>query len=249
MSALVVSVHGAEGRMGRLVTELVEATDGFTLGALLTEVGRGRDVGDFHPSLPLTPQDRFADVVPEGSVVVDFSLAPALEGLLAGAKDVGAGLVIGTTGYSDDQEDALRRHAESLPVVHATNFSVGVPLMAMLLERLADVLPDGFGAEQVETHHRHKVDRPSGTARTLSTAWTNRRGGEAPPTHSLRIGGITGEHRWTFADDEETIEVVHRAQSRRAFLRGVVPAVRFVAGQESGLYGMGDVLAAAAAAR
>lgn len=249
MSTVPVTIHGAEGRMGRLVTELIDRTDGLELAALITEVNRSSSAEAIHPRVPLTSQDRLAEVHPRGGVIIDFSLAPALEGLLRGAEAVGAALVIGTTGHSAEQYALIEAYAASRPVVLASNFSVGIPVMTMLLERLADVLPDTFGAEQVETHHRHKMDRPSGTARSLSTTWTNRRGGESPPTHALRIGGVTGEHRWIFADDEETIEIVHRAHSRRAFLRGIVPAVLFAAARDRGLYDMGDVLAEAAAGR
>ena len=249
MTPVPVTVHGAEGRMGRLVTDLVDRTHGLELAALITEVGEGRPGDSFHPGVPLTPQDRLADVHPAGGVIVDFSLAPALEGLLEGARATDASLVVGTTGHSPEQLALLETYAADHAVVLASNFSVGIPAMSMLLERLADVLPETFQAEQVEIHHRHKVDRPSGTARTLSTVWTERRGGDAPPTHALRMGGVTGEHRWVFADDEETIEVVHRAHSRRAFLRGVAPSILFAASQDHGLFGMGDVLAEAAAGR
>lgn len=244
MSDLAVTVHGAEGRMGRLVTELVDATPDLHLAALVTEEGRSRAPGSFHPTVALSPQSRLAEVHPRGGVVVDFSLAAALDGLLAGAEATAAPLVIGTTGFSDDQVERLAAYAQARPVVLASNFSVGVPALRLVLERLADLLPEAFQAEQVEIHHRHKLDRPSGTARSLAAVWAQQRGGEAPPTHSLRIGGVTGEHRWILSDDEETLELVHRAHSRRAFLRGVAPAIRFVARAAPGLYGMEDVLSA-----
>ena len=239
----LVSVHGAEGRMGRLVTELVGMTDGLRLAGLFTEVGRGVPAGDFHPSLALEPQDRLGSVHPSGGIIVDFSLAQSLNALLEGAEISGAPLVIGTTGHQDDQIEQLAQYARSHAVVLASNYSVGVPTMRLSLERLADLLPSSFEAEQVEIHHRHKLDRPSGTARTLATTWANQRNGEVPPTHSLRIGGVTGEHRWVLSDEEETIEIVHRAHSRKAFLRGIVPAIHFVAKAAPGLYGMEDVLA------
>lgn len=243
MSPIAVSVHGAEGRMGRLVTDLVDATPDLRLSALFTEDGRARPPGAFHPRLALSEQSRLGEAHPRGGVIVDFSLAGALDGLLAGAEAAEAPLVIGTTGYSDPQVEKLMAYARRRPVVLASNFSVGVPALRLVLERLADLLPEAFQAEQVEIHHRHKLDRPSGTARTLAAAWAQNRGGETPPTHSLRIGGVTGEHRWMVSDDEETLEVVHRAHSRRAFLRGVAPAIRFVAQGAPGLYGMEDVLA------
>lgn len=237
-----VTVHGAEGRMGRLVAELVAAAGDCRLAALVTEPGRGQAAGAFHPELPLHGQDELAAVHPPGGVVVDFSLAPALAGLLAQSARCGAPLVIGTTGFDDDQRQALAGHAAAHCVVHAPNFSVGIPALQMVMRLLARTLPEGFDAELVETHHRTKRDRPSGTARWLAAAWQQERGGEAPPVHAQRLGGVIGEHRWTVADEEETLEFAHRAHSRRAFLRGVLPAVRFAHRAGPGLYGLQDVL-------
>jgi len=114
--------------------------------------------------------------------------------------------------------------------------------MQMLLRLLARTLPKGFDAEQVETHHSAKKDRPSGTALRLASTWQDERGGEEVPTHSQRIGGVIGEHSWTLGDEEETLVLTHRAHSRRAFLRGVLPAVRFASKAPAGLHGLQDVL-------
>lgn len=237
-----VVVHGAEGRMGRLVTELVAGAEDYRLAGLVTEPGRGRRAGDFHPQLPLTVQGDLASVVPEGGVVVDFSLAPALDGLLAQLRARPAALVIGATGHTEAQLRALREYALTSCVVHAANFSVGIPALQMVLRLLARTLPLGFNAEMVETHHRGKADRPSGTASVLADVWQQERGGDPPPVHSQRIGGVVGEHTWTIGDQEETLVVSHRANSRRAFLRGVLPAIRFAGGARPGYYTLQDVL-------
>ena len=128
------------------------------------------------------------------------------------------------------------------PVVLASNFSIGIPVMKLLLERLAVLLPEDFMPEQIETHHRHKLDKPSGTARSLSLAGEAKRGRGSVPTHSVRVGGVTGDHAWIFSDDEETLTLTHRAHSRRAFLQGVAPAVRFAERAKPGLYGLEDIL-------
>ena len=237
-----VAVHGAEGRMGHLVTELVAEAEDCELAGLVTESSRSQAAGAFHGELPLLGQDRMGQDLPAGCVIVDFSLATALEGLLAASAELGAPLVIGTTGFDGAQEGLLAEHARRVPVVRAANFSVGIPALQMVLQLLARVLPGGFDAEQVETHHITKLDRPSGTARHLADAFGAVRGGDDPPTHSQRLGGVIGEHAWTFADQEETLTVTHRAHSRRAFLRGVLPAVRFAAAAKPGLYDLGDVL-------
>jgi 4-hydroxy-tetrahydrodipicolinate reductase len=242
---IAVAVHGAEGRMGRLVTELVAGSDDCQLAGLVSEPGRNLAAGVAHPSLPVVGQDRMAAELPAGSVVIDFSLAAALEGLLAAAGELDSPLVIGTTGFDAGQRDRLAVYARDHAVVLAANFSIGIPALQMLLQLLARTLPGGFDAEQVETHHVTKRDRPSGTARALAAAWRKVRGGEAPPTHSQRLGGVIGEHTWTLSDAEETLVLTHRAHSRQAFLRGVLPSVRFVAAAPPGLYGLTDVLRAA----
>jgi 4-hydroxy-tetrahydrodipicolinate reductase len=237
-----VSVHGAQGRMGVLITGLVAGAEDMELAGLVTEPDGGAAPGTFHPDLPLTGQDGLDRVLPFGGVIIDFSLAGAIDGLLEQARTLEAPLVVGTTGFSDHQQAKLRAYANDFPVVQASNFSVGIPALQMLLQLLARTLPQGFDAEQVETHHITKLDKPSGTAATLARAYEEIRGGKPVPTHSLRLGGVIGEHAWTFSDQEETLVLTHRAHSRQAFLRGILPAVRFVAGSEPGLFGLVDVL-------
>jgi 4-hydroxy-tetrahydrodipicolinate reductase len=237
-----VVVHGAEGRMGVLVTALVDGAEDLDLAGLVTEPGQGRPAGAFHPTLALLGQDEMAANLPRGCVIVDFSLAAALDGLLVQAAALGSPVVSGTTGFSADQQQKLTQHAGSLPVVHASNFSVGIPTLQMLLQLLARTLPRDFDAAQVETHHHTKLDRPSGTAKTLVAAYEAIRGGEPVPTASQRLGGVVGEHTWTFSDQTETLVLTHRAHSREAFLRGILPAVRFAAARSSGLYSLTDVL-------
>lgn len=238
---IAVTVHGADGRMGRLVSELVAGAEDCRLAALITAPGLDQPAGRWPGGLCLTGQDRLGEVHPRGGVVVDFSLAAALPGLLAGTDGLDAPLVVGTTGFGEDDLAALRARADRVPVVLAPNFSVGIPALQMALRLLARVLPQDFDAAQVESHHRTKQDRPSGTARWLAAGWQAERG-RPVETAAQRLGGVIGEHRWTLADQEETLELVHRAHSRRAFLRGVLPAVRFVSRARPGLYGLQDVL-------
>lgn len=245
-----VVVHGAEGRMGQLLTALVEAAEDCRLAGLVTEPGRNLPAGEFHTTLPLIGQDRMAAELPAGCVVIDFSLAPALDGLLEQARALDASLVSGTTGFSTAQQEALVAFARDQAVVHASNFSIGIPALQMLLQLLARTLPAGFDAEQVETHHITKRDKPSGTARHLAGIYRQARQGQPEvPTHSQRLGGTIGEHTWTFSDAEETLVLTHRAHSRQAFMRGILPSVRFVAGGKPGLFSLTDVLQGLAAGR
>ncbi len=237
-----VAVHGAEGRMGILVTDLVSAAEDMELTGLISEPGKGKPPGDFHPDLALSGQDEMAENLPDGTVIIDFSLAAALDGLLEQGQKLKAPLVVGTTGFSAGQQEKLAAYAREFPVVQASNFSVGIPALQMLLQLLARTLPQGFDAEQVETHHITKIDKPSGTASTLARTWEELRGSGTVPTHSQRLGGVIGEHTWTFSDQEETLVLTHRAHSRQAFLRGILPAARFASGRKNGLFDLVDVL-------
>jgi 4-hydroxy-tetrahydrodipicolinate reductase len=228
--------------MGILVAELVAAADDTQLAGLVTEPGKGKPAASFHPVLPLIGQDEMKDALPEQGVIIDFSLAAGLDGLLEQARLLKAPLVVGTTGFSAAQQSKLETYARDFSVVQASNFSIGIPALQMLLQLLARTLPQGFDAEQVETHHITKLDKPSGTARSLAEAYGDIRGGDPVPTHSQRLGGVIGEHTWNFSDQEETLVLTHRAHSRQAFLRGILPAVRFVAQRDNGLYGLIDVL-------
>jgi len=239
-----VAVHGAEGRMGVLIADLVAEGKDVNLCGLVTEPGKGQKVGSFHDTLPLLGQDEMATKLPSGCVIIDFSLAPALDGLLEQAEKLKAALVIGTTGYTEAQELLLEQYSKRQPIIRASNFSIGIPTLQMLLQLLGRTLPSGFDAEQVETHHITKRDKPSGTARSLAEGYEGIRGGEPFPTHSMRLGGVVGEHTWSFSDQEETLVITHRAHSRKAFLRGVLPAVHFLTQKEAGLYTLTDVLQA-----
>jgi len=239
---ITAAVHGAEGRMGRLLIELVDASADVQLVGLVSEPGRSLPGGALHPSLPVIGQEEMGAALPVGCVIIDFSLAPALEALLAAGRQLQAPLVIGTTGYTAEQLLGLDAYAANYPVVKAANYSIGIPTLQMLLQLLARTLPGEFDVAQVETHHVTKLDQPSGTARQLAETWQRQRGGAPVPTLSQRLGGVVGEHTWTFSDQEETLVLTHRAHSRQAFLRGVLPAVRFASGQQAGLYGLTDVL-------
>jgi len=238
-----VVVHGAEGRMGLLIAELFEQSQDLKLAALVTEPGKDQPAGTFHPELALIGQDSMNESIADNSVIIDFSLPSALDGLLTAASSKNSKLVIGTTGYSESQLQAIEDYANNHAVVLASNYSIGIPVIGSMISKLAEMLPEGFMPELTETHHKHKIDMPSGTAKTLVSKWSDSRNGEKVPTHSLRIGGVVGEHKLTISDNEETIEIIHRAHSRKTFLRGIIPAVKFVNESSTGLFSMEDVLA------
>jgi 4-hydroxy-tetrahydrodipicolinate reductase len=179
--------------------------------------------------------------------------------LVRAARERDARLVVGTTGQSEVQRDALRRAAENVPVVLSHNFSLGINRLVQALPTLRVLAREGFDVELVEMHHRGKRDAPSGTTALLLEALlgndpSNRRvhgrfGTEARReagevgVHSIRAGQIAGEHTLLLASASEVVEIRHRALDRSAFVSGVAPAVHFVRNHSPGLYSMLDVMA------
>ena len=193
---------------------------------------------------------------------IDFTVHSFTGSVLDSALKHGTSLVIGTTGHSDEERAAIVEASKSLPVVFASNYSVGVNTLFWLTRKAARILTqDRFDIEVVEMHHRHKIDSPSGTARTLldilneetGTSYQNdvthgRFGniGPRPPReigmHTLRGGDVVGDHTVVFAADGERVELAHKASSRMTFAAGAVRAAVWLRDKPPGLYDMQDVL-------
>lgn len=239
-----IAILGAAGRMGRMLVALA-GENGLKVTA---EV----DVADGYSSSWET-----ADV--EG--VIDFSFHAALPANIALAAEKGIPYVIGTTGLTAEEQKFVEDAAKKIPVVQSGNYSLGVNLLAELVRKAAGVLGSEYDIEVVEMHHRHKKDAPSGTALMLASAAAQGRGvdlaekavygrngetGERPrdeiAVHALRGGSVIGDHTVMFAGEVERIELVHKAQDRRAFAVGALKAVLWAVGQKPAIYSMRDVL-------
>ena len=170
-------------------------------------------------------------------------------------------MVVGTTGLTPEQDQALLAHSAAIAVCKASNFSTGVNLAFKLLEQAASVLGDDVDIEIVEAHHRHKIDAPSGTALSMGEVvagalgrnlrdvavygregQTGARSRETIGFATIRAGDIVGDHTVIFAADGERLEITHKASSRMAFARGAVRAAAWLAGKAPGRYDMQDVL-------
>jgi 4-hydroxy-tetrahydrodipicolinate reductase len=252
-------VSGATGRMGAAIGRLAAESDAWEVaGGIDRDGGSGSD-----PYPRLTPLDGAADLIRNADVLLDFSAPDFLRSLLEthGAQLAGCAIAVGTTGLGSEEHALLKAQAKRSPVLTAANFSVGVNLLAALVEQAARALGEGYDAEIVETHHRRKEDAPSGTALALGEALADglgadlgdvRRDGRsgrpgARPDgeigfHSLRGGDIVGDHRVLFIGERETIELSHRAHDRALFADGALRAGRWLAGRNAGLYSMRDVL-------
>jgi 4-hydroxy-tetrahydrodipicolinate reductase len=174
-------------------------------------------------------------------VAIDFSNANSIEEVCAVASKIKKALVIGTTGHSAQQRQLIETTAKALPVVFASNFSVGVNTLFALTRRAAEILGEDFAAEISETHHTKKKDAPSGTAKTLGEILTQT-GKSNVPIQSIREGEVVGDHTVLFTGPNEKLELTHRADSREIFARGALRAAEWVVGKQPGLYSMQNVL-------
>lgn len=266
MNPLRIAVTAAAGRMGqRLValahqgegTVLAAATESSTHGQLGHDAGMVAGIGP----IDVTISPDLAHEVGRADVVIDFS-APAAT--VAHARIAGAAkvpIVIGTTGLSDTAQEQVDAALAGVPYVQAPNMSVGVNLLFKLLDLATRALGEGYDVEIVETHHRHKVDAPSGTALRMGEVVARARGvslathgvfarhGQTGPRRrgtiglqSLRVGDVAGDHTVVFGADGERVELGHRATSRDTFALGALRAARWVVDRPPGRYDMQDVL-------
>ncbi|MCP3668499.1 MAG: 4-hydroxy-tetrahydrodipicolinate reductase [Gammaproteobacteria bacterium] len=261
-----VAVVGAAGRMGKALIEAVNSTDGMTLGAA-TEYPEssliGADAGELAGVGKLSVQlnGSLEDVVDDFDVVIDFTRPGPTLDHLAICQAADKRMVIGTTGFSDDEKVQLQAAAEKIAIVFAPNMSVGVNLCFKLLDIAARVMGDEVDIEVVEAHHRHKVDAPSGTAlrmgevvadalgRDLNACAvygregvTGERDRKTIGFETIRAGDIVGDHTVMFADVGERVEITHKASSRMTFANGALRASGWIMQQPNGLFDMQDVL-------
>jgi 4-hydroxy-tetrahydrodipicolinate reductase len=246
-SGLKLGVAGAKGRMGAAVLALIGDRTDVSLEAAFDQPDSAE--------LEL--------VLATCDAIIDFS-APVGSTALARAAAAHGGptLVIGTTGFSAEEEAVIAQAAASIAIVKSGNFSLGVNLLAALVEDAARRLPaEAWDIEVLEAHHRRKVDAPSGTALLLGEAAARGRGVDLPAVSergrdgltgprsegaigfvSLRAGGLVGEHSVILASEEEVLTLSHSARDRRLFARGAVAAALWAHDKSAGLYDMRDVL-------
>ncbi len=238
-----ILVTGISGRMGHAVQEAVTQNPETCVGAV-------HDQG-----LALAP------ALAQCDMAIDFSHHSFTKELLTEAVAAKKPLIIGTTGQTDDERRAIADAAKVIPIVFASNYSVGVNTLFWLTRKAAQILGESCDIEVVEMHHRHKIDAPSGTARTLAEILCAETGmsydkdvthgreglvGARPAKeigmHSMRGGDVVGDHTVIFATDGERVELTHKASSRMTFAAGSVRAALWLQGKEPGLYSMEDVL-------
>jgi 4-hydroxy-tetrahydrodipicolinate reductase len=262
---LRVAVAGASGRMGRMLIEAVVAADDLQLcGALDVEgsASLGQDAALFlgHTSgVAITSDLRLG--LAQAQVLIDFTRPSGTITHLDICRELGVKVVIGTTGFTNEQKLEIAEHSRHIAITMAPNMSVGVNVVLKLLDTAARLLSEGYDIEVIEAHHRHKVDAPSGTALKMGEvvaaalgrdlrecAVYGREGvtGERDPSTigfaTIRGGDVVGDHTVLFAGIGERIEITHKSSSRATYAQGSLRAARFMAERDCGLFDMSDVL-------
>jgi 4-hydroxy-tetrahydrodipicolinate reductase len=260
-----VAVAGATGRMGHVLIEAVQDAPAMRLSGALARSGSpalGQDAGDFHgrPSSVVVTDDLERGLA-GADVLIDFTRPESTMTYLSACSDRAVRMVIGTTGLTGAHLEQLRAASQHIAIVFSPNMSVGINVVFKLVEIAARALDDRFDVEIAESHHRNKVDAPSGTALRLGeivaaargaafeqVALFSRHGITGPrPAGSIgfssaRAGDIVGDHTVLFAGEGERIEITHRSGSRRTYAEGSLRAVEFLMQAAPGLYDMQDVL-------
>jgi 4-hydroxy-tetrahydrodipicolinate reductase len=237
-----LAVVGASGRMGRAVVRLAHS-EGVEIVCAVGTTDVGRDVGELAGvgAIGVPVVDGLAPIEhSRAEVVVDFSAPAATLALAPIAAAAGTAIVSGTTGLGEDARASLEHASARVPVLWEPNMSVGVHVLSMLVRQAAAVLA-GWDIEIVETHHRGKVDAPSGTALRLAEVArgaTPRKIG----VHSLRAGDVVGDHSVHLFGGGERIELCHRATNRDVFAYGAMRAARWIAGKRPARYELADVV-------
>jgi 4-hydroxy-tetrahydrodipicolinate reductase len=260
-----IAITGAGGRMGKVLLEAANETDGLTVSAAIERAGSslvGVDAGELAGigKLAVTIVDNLVEAAPF-DVLIDFTRPDVTLANLAVCRERGSAMVIGTTGFDESQKAAISEASKDIGIVFAPNMSVGVNLCLKLLETAAKVLGDEVDIEVIEAHHRHKIDAPSGTALRMGEVvadalgrdlkecavygregQTGERDRKTIGFETIRAGDIVGDHTVMFAGMGERVEITHKASSRMTFANGAMRAALWLDDHQSGLYDMQDVL-------
>jgi 4-hydroxy-tetrahydrodipicolinate reductase len=247
-----VILNGCNGKMGRVVSEEVSKTPDIQIVAGIDK--------NTQPSPYGYPVFENIDMF-EGSadLIIDFSRPESIPALVSYAERTKTALMVATTGLGREHTELLEQAAETVPVFHTANMSLGVNLVKDICCRVASVLSESFDIEITEFHHNQKADAPSGTALLLAkaiketldqnrefvygrTPQSEKRQQNEIGIHAIRGGTMPGEHNVLFAGPDEIIEIRHLALSRRVFALGALRAARFIAAQKPGLYNMDSIL-------
>ena len=262
---LRIIIVGASGKMGQaLINEISKDPELLLTGAIdqSSSTDLGMDAGAlFGIKTDVIINDDFKSIIKTGDYVIDFTRPEASMEYLEGCIKNNIKYVLGTTGFSDEEKEKISLASKDIPICFAPNMSVGVNLLVSLVEAATHVLHKDYDMEVIESHHRDKVDAPSGTALRLGEAIAktanlnlkengvfqrvgkiDKRKQNEIGFSTIRAGDIVGDHTVLYAGDGERIELTHKAGSRATFAIGAIKAVKFLTNHSAGLFDMMDVL-------
>ena len=247
-----IIMNGCNGKMGRVITEIVSKDDA-------CEIVAGVDLFDgIQNDYPVFKSIKDCNV--EADVVIDFSSAKAVDDLLVWCNEKKMPLVLCTTGLSEEQLLSVKENSKDYAILRSANMSLGINMLLKELKNVTSILaPAGFDIEIVEKHHNQKVDAPSGTALALADSINDelnkeyeyvfdrsqkreKRSQKEIGISAVRGGSIVGEHEVIFAGRDEVITITHTAYSKAIFANGAVAAAKFLAGKPAGMYDMSQVI-------
>ena len=233
-----LAVSGCQGRMGQSITRLALDDNEFALAALLEREDHP-DAGKTVHDLTISADNAILDGC---DVLIEFTSPDATIANLQACLDYGVKMVIGTTGLQPEQIEKIKSAADQIPIVFASNMSVGVNILFKLTQIAAEKTGTSYTINISEAHHVHKKDAPSGTAKTLAKIAEKASGTKVENIKSIREGEIIGDHFVVFTSGEDIITVSHHAKNRDIFAKGALVAAKFLADKDKELFNMQDVL-------
>lgn len=247
-----IIMHGANGKMGRTISELLDCNDNCTIVA---GIDKNTDTYFDYPVF-----DSLEECILEADVIIDFSTASAVDSMLDWASAHRMPVVLCTTGLSSTQIQKVEQTANQIPIFFSANMSLGINLLINLVQKAASILyPADFDIEIVEKHHNQKIDSPSGTAlyiaNSINQSLDNQcslvfdRSAHRKPrekseigVYGVRGGTIVGQHDVIFAGQDEVLEIRHTAYSKEIFATGAINAATYLITQPAGLYDMSNLI-------
>ena len=255
MKKINLAITGCMGRMGQQLIKSVKSDKNFKLVALTENRIINKKINGIKPSL--NNENSFKNA----NVIIDFTVPKCTFEVLKIATKLKKRVVIGTTGFSNKEENLLKKYARKIPILRAGNMSLGINLLMYLTEIASKSLGNNFLSKVFETHHKHKKDHPSGTAlmlgkgiavgknkdfyKMIGKKYLNKKSfpyGKKINFNSIRKGEIVGEHEVTFSSGKEVITLNHEAFDRALYSEGAFTAAKWLMGKKAGLYSMRDVL-------
>ena len=233
-----LAVSGCQGRMGQSIARLALEDKEFVLAALL-ERHDHPDAGKTAHDLTISTDNA---TLQNCDVLIEFTSPEATIANLQACVQHGVKMVIGTTGLQPEQIEKIKTAAQQIPIVFASNMSVGVNILFKLTQIAAEKTKASYTINMSEAHHVHKKDAPSGTAKTLAEIAQKASGISVENIESIREGEIIGDHSVVFESEEDIITVSHHAKNRDIFAKGALVAAKFLADKDKGLFNMQDVL-------